>query len=86
MQVYLTHTQSNSNSSKQCLIGIQVADGVNLVSLRSTPESPGASSLRVRPSGSSDRPGRRLAPSRRDLFVITYKYRGQSANMHKTLK
>ena len=49
--------------------------GVTLVTLRSTPESPGASDLRVRPSGSSDRPGRRLVSSRRDLFVVTYNYR-----------
>ena len=57
---------------------------VNLVSLRSAPESPGASGLRVRPSGSSDRPGHRPAPSHRDLFVIMYNYRDQSAKVHKT--
>ena len=57
--------------------------GVNLVSLRSIPESPGASGLRVRPFGSFDRPGRRSAPSRRDLIVITYKHRDQGAKKHK---
>ena len=55
--------------------------GVNLVSLRSIPESPGAFGLRVRPFGSFDRPGRRSAPSRRDLIVITYKDRDQSAKI-----
>ena len=66
---------------------------MNLIGLRSLPGPPGASGLRVRPSrssgcrgspsGSSGRPGRRSTPSRQDLIVITYKYRGQSARMHK---
>ena len=36
------------------------------------------------PLTSSGRPGRQSTSSRQDLFVITYKYRGQSARMHKT--
>ena len=47
--------------------------GVNLMVLRKTPEPPGT-------------PSPRSAPRWRVLFVNTYKYRGQSANMHKTLK
>ena len=67
--------------------------GMNLIGLRSLPGPPGPSGLRVRPSGSSGcrgspsgssgRPGRRSTPSRQDLVVITYKYRGQSAILHK---
>ena len=83
-----------SVSSKQCLIGIQSRMGVNLIGLHSLPGPPGASGLRVCPSGSSGcqgslsrssgHPGRQSTPSRQDLIVIMYKYRGQSAKMHKT--
>ena len=73
-----------SVSSKQCLIGIQSRMGMNLIGLHSLPGPLGASGLRVHPSGSSGRPGRRSTPSYQDLVVITYKYRGQSARMHKT--
>ena len=68
--------------------------GVNLIGLRSLPGPPGASGLRVHPSGSfgcrgspsgsSGRPGRRSTPPDQDLTVITYKYKDQSARMHKT--
>ena len=67
---------------------------MNLIGLRSLPGPPGASGLRVRPSGfsgcrgspsgSSGRPGRQSTPPGQDLIVITYKYRDQSARMHKT--
>ena len=67
---------------------------MNLIGLCSLPGPPGASGLRIRPfgssgcrgrpSGSSGRPGRRSTPSRQDLIVITYKYKGQGATMHKT--
>ena len=83
-----------SVSSKQCLIGIQSRMGVNLIGLRSLsgpltssgrPVSPfGSFRCRGSPSGSSGRPGRRSTPPGQDLIVITYKYRGQSARMHKT--
>ena len=43
---------------------------MNLVAPRSTPRSPGS-------------PGRRSTPRQHVLFVITYKYRGQSVQMHK---
>ena len=65
-----------SVNSKQCLIGIQSRMGMNLIGLRSLPGPPGTSGLRVRPSGSSGRPGRRSAPPRQNLIIITYKYRG----------
>ena len=58
--------------------------GVNLVSPRSTPESPGASDLRVRPSGSAGCSERQSTSSHQDLVVITYKHKDQSARMHKT--
>ena len=58
--------------------------GVNLVSPRSTPESLGSPGLRVRPSWSSSRPGRRSGSPHRDLFVITYDYRDQNAKVNKT--
>ena len=68
--------------------------GVNLIGLRGLPQSltssgrpvrpPGSSGCRGSPSGSSSRPGRWSTPSRQDLIIITYKYRGQSAKMHKT--
>ena len=45
--------------------------GVNLIGLRSLPGPPGTSGLRVRPSESSGRPGRRSAPPHQDLIVIT---------------
>ena len=57
---------------------------MNLRVLRGLPGSPGTSGLLVRPSGFSGRLGRRSTPSRQDLVVITYKYMGQSAKMHKT--
>ena len=44
----------------------------------------GSSGCRGSPSGSSGRPGRRSTPPHQDLIVITYKYKGQSARMHKT--
>ena len=81
-----------SVSSKQCLLGVQSRRGVNLIGLRGLPWSLMSSGHPVRPSGSSrcrgspsrssGRPGRRSTP-RQDLIVITYKYRGQSARMHK---
>ena len=58
--------------------------GVNLIGLRSLPGPPGASGLRVRPSGFSGCRGSRSTSHCQDLIVITYKYRGQSARMHKT--
>ena len=58
--------------------------GVNLIGLRSLPPSLTSSGHPVRPSGSSGHPGRRSTPPRQDLIVNTYKYRGQSARMHKT--
>ena len=68
--------------------------GVDLIGLRGLPWSlmssgcpvrpSGSSGCRGSPSGSSGRPGRRSTPSRQDLVVITYKYMGQSAKMHKT--
>ena len=82
-----------SVSSKQCLIGIQSRMGVNLIGLRSLSSPLMSSGLLVCPLGSSrcqgspsrsyGRPGRRSTPSRQDLVIITYKYRGQSARMHK---
>ena len=83
-----------SVSSKQCLIGIQSRTGVNLIGLRGLPWSLASSGRPVHPSGSSgcrgspsrssSRLGRRSTPPRQDLIVITYKYRGQSARLHKT--
>ena len=83
-----------SVSSKQCLIGIQSRMGVNTIGLRGLPQSltssgrpvrpSGSSGCRGSPSGSSGRPGRRTTSSRQDLIVITHKYRGQGARMHKT--
>ena len=73
-----------SISSKQCLIGIQSRTGVNLIGHRSLPGPPGASGLRVRPSGFSGCRGSRSTSPCQDLIVITYKYRGQSVRMHKT--
>ena len=58
--------------------------GMNLIGLHSLPGPLGASGLRVHPSGSSGRPGRRSTPPHQDLIVITYKYKDQSARMHKT--
>ena len=58
--------------------------GVNLIGLRSLPGTLGASGLRVRPSGSSGRLGRRSTPPCRDLIVNAYNYRDQSAKMHTT--
>ena len=67
---------------------------MNLTGLCSLPRSLGASGRPVRPSGSSgcrdsasgstDCSERRSTPSRQDLVVITYKYRGQSVRRHKT--
>ena len=57
---------------------------MNLRVLRGLPDSPGTSGLLVHPSEFSGRPGRRSTPPGQDLIVITYKYRGQSARMHKT--
>ena len=67
---------------------------MNLIGLRGFPWSLTSSGRPVRPSGSfgcrgspsgsSGRPGRRSTPSRQDLIVITYKYRGQSTRMYKT--
>ena len=66
---------------------------MNLIGLHSLPWSltssgrpvhpSGSSGCRGSPSGSSGRPERRSTPSRQDLIVITYKYMGQSARMHK---
>ena len=47
--------------------------GMNLVVLRRTSRPPGTR-------------GPRSTPRWQVLFVITYKYRDQIANMHKTLK
>ena len=60
-------------SSKQCLIGIQNMDGREPGSPRSAPRSRGSRSLRS-------------APRRQVLFVITGKYKGPSAKMHKTIQ
>ena len=68
--------------------------GVNLTT-RNHHDLPGASSpghpsgssqRRENPPGSSGSPSSRLTPSRRGLIVITYKDRGQSAKMHKTVQ
>ena len=58
--------------------------GTNLRVLHGLSGSSGAFGLQVRPSGSFGRPKHRLAASQRDLVVITYKHRDQSARMHKT--
>jgi len=68
--------------------------GVNLIGIRGLPRfltssghlvrPSGSSGCRGSPSGSSGRPGCWSTPPRQDLIVITYKYRGQSAKMHKT--
>ena len=82
-----------SVSSKQCLIGIQSRMGVNPIGLCSLSRSLTSFGRPVRPSGSfgcrdspsrsSGSPGCRSTPPRQDLIVITCKYRGQSARMHK---
>ena len=57
--------------------------GVNLIGVRSLPSPPEASGPRVHPSGSSGHLDHRSTPFRRDLVVITYKHKDQSAKMHK---
>ena len=68
--------------------------GVNLIGLCGLPRPltsfgrpihpSGSFGCRGSPSGSSGCLERRSTPSRQDLVVITYKYKGQSARMHKT--
>ena len=74
MQVHSTVCKSDSSSSMRCLSVIRTEMGVNLT----RPRSPSG------PPRSSGRLGRRSTPPRQDLIVNTYKYRGQSARMHKT--
>jgi len=72
-----------SVSSKQCLIGLRSLPWSLTPSSRPVRPS-GSSGCRGSPSGSSGRPGRRSTPPHQDLIVITYKYKDQSARMHKT--
>ena len=67
--------------------------GVNLAVLRRLPESSRASGSSGRPSwslgrrgsppGSSGHPGHRSTPSHKDLVIIMYKHKDQSAKVHK---
>ena len=73
MQFHSTESKSGSRSNMRCLWEIRAEMGVNQVVPRRTPEPP--STL-----------GSRSAHRWRVLFVNKNKYRGQSANMHQTLK